>query len=57
MVVDSAGSEPREAWDERVLDDGSRHEVYKRWFTGASLADEVGGEVLHEGRWFVVVSA
>ncbi len=55
VVVDSAGPEPREAWDERVLDDGSRHHVYKRWFTGASLAAEIAGEVLHEGRWFVVV--
>lgn len=57
VVVDSAGPEPREAWDERALDDGSRHAVYKRWFTGESLADELGGEVLHAGRWFVVVRA
>ena len=57
IVVDSAGDPPREAWDERILDDGSRHAVYKRWFTGASLAAELGGEVLHDGRWFVVVRA
>ncbi len=50
--------EPREAWDERILDDGSRHQVYKRWFTGDSLAEELGGgEVLHAGRWFVAVRA
>jgi ubiquinone/menaquinone biosynthesis C-methylase UbiE len=54
IVVDSAG-EPRSAWDERILDDGSRHAVYKRWFSGASLIAEIGGEVLHEGDWFVVV--
>jgi hypothetical protein len=30
--------------------------VYKRWFTGAGLAKEIGGsDVLHEGRWFVAV--
>ncbi len=41
---------------ERVLNDGTRWQVYKRWFTGAGLADELGGgDVLHEGRWFVVV--
>lgn len=56
IVVDSAGTPP-EAWDERVLDDGSRHRVYKRRFTGAGLAAELGGgaEVLHAGDWFVAV--
>jgi ubiquinone/menaquinone biosynthesis C-methylase UbiE len=45
-------------WEERVLKDGSRWTVYKRVFTGEGLADELGGgEVLHEGRWFVVVRA
>jgi demethylmenaquinone methyltransferase/2-methoxy-6-polyprenyl-1,4-benzoquinol methylase len=54
VVVDSAG-EPREAWDERRLEDGTRHRVYKRWFTGASLAAEIGGEALLDGDWFVAV--
>ena len=55
LVVDSAG-EPREERQERRLNDGSRHRVYKRWFTGHALAAELGGgEVLHEGRWFVAV--
>jgi demethylmenaquinone methyltransferase/2-methoxy-6-polyprenyl-1,4-benzoquinol methylase len=45
-------------WEERLLKDGSRWTVYKRVFTGEQLADELGGgEVLHEGRWFVVVRA
>ena len=40
----------------RVLNDGSTWAVYKRYFGGAALAEELGGgEVLHEGRWFVVV--
>jgi len=48
----------RERWEERRLKDGSTWTVYKRVFTGSELADELGGgEVLHEGRWFVVVRA
>ncbi|HSD76574.1 MAG TPA: class I SAM-dependent methyltransferase [Solirubrobacteraceae bacterium] len=60
VVVDSARRDGAgaEEWQERVLNDGSRHRVYKRFFTGAGLAAELGGgEVLHEGRWFVVVRA
>jgi ubiquinone/menaquinone biosynthesis C-methylase UbiE len=42
----------------RVLNDGSRWEVFKRYFTGAGLAGELGGgAVLHEGDYFVVVRA
>jgi demethylmenaquinone methyltransferase/2-methoxy-6-polyprenyl-1,4-benzoquinol methylase len=42
----------------RVLNDGSSWEVYKRYFTGAGLAGELGdGEVLFEGEYFVVVHA
>ena len=59
LVVVDAARRPgvgAEEWQERVLNDGSRHRVYKRFFTGADLADELGGgEVLHDGRWFVVV--
>ena len=58
VVVDSAVRADRDAEErqQRVLNDGSRWEVYKRYFTGAGLATELGGgEVLHEGRWFVVV--
>ena len=50
-----AGSEP-ERWEERRLKDGSVWTVYKRVFVAHELADELGGgEVLHEGDWFVVV--
>jgi hypothetical protein len=50
--------EPAEDWQERILSDGSRHRVYKRWFTGPGLAEELGGgSVLFAGRWFVAVSA
>ena len=55
VVCDSAGDDAR--WQERKLGDGSRHRVWKRWFTGEKLARELGGgELLFEGRWFVVVS-
>jgi ubiquinone/menaquinone biosynthesis C-methylase UbiE len=52
------GGDPRARWEERVLDDGSRWEVFKRVFEGDELAAELGGgRVLHEGRWFVLVSS
>src|SRR5262245_29336366 len=59
VVADSGarGGAPREEWQDRVLSDGSRHRVYKRFFTAVSLASEVGGEVVHDGYWFVVVRA
>jgi demethylmenaquinone methyltransferase/2-methoxy-6-polyprenyl-1,4-benzoquinol methylase len=45
-------------WEERRLKDGSQWSVYKRVFTGRQLAAELGdAEILHEGRWFVVVRA
>ena len=58
MITDSArrADVPAERWDPRVLDDGSRHAVFKRWFTPAGLVAELGGgEVLHAGAWFVAV--
>ena len=45
-----------EAWQERTLNDGTTHRVYKRWFTGDGLATELGdAEVLFDGDWFVAV--
>lgn len=47
-----------EQTQERVLNDGSSHRVFKRYFTAEQLADELGGgQVLFDGRWFVVVSS
>jgi ubiquinone/menaquinone biosynthesis C-methylase UbiE len=58
VVVDSAlrdDVEPVER-QERILNDGSRWEVYKRYFEPDALAEELGGgETLHAGRWFVAV--
>jgi SAM-dependent methyltransferase len=60
VVADSAVQEDRarDGWQTRVLNDGSEFQVFKRYFTGAQLADELGGgEVLHESPWFVLVRA
>ena len=59
VVVDSAvrDESPPLLMQERVLNDGSRWAVLKRYFIGEGLAAEIGGgRVLHEGRWFVVVA-
>ena len=56
VIVDSALRDdvPPEEYQQRVLNDGSRHTVYKRFFAAEELADELGrGRVLHAGRWFV----
>jgi demethylmenaquinone methyltransferase/2-methoxy-6-polyprenyl-1,4-benzoquinol methylase len=53
VVVDSAFRGVAEEWQERVLNDGSVHRVYKRWFTASGLAAEIGGEELFDGAWFV----
>lgn len=59
VVVDSALRPDTRAagWQERVLNDGSRHRVFKRYFTGEGLAAELGGEVLYAGRYFVAARA
>jgi demethylmenaquinone methyltransferase/2-methoxy-6-polyprenyl-1,4-benzoquinol methylase len=59
IVVDSAlrdGVEP-EQWQERTLNDGSRHRVFKRFLTADGLAEEIGGEPLLGGTWFVAARA
>jgi demethylmenaquinone methyltransferase/2-methoxy-6-polyprenyl-1,4-benzoquinol methylase len=60
VVIDAAlrdGVEQEET-QERLLSDGSRHRVYKRYFTGEGLAEELGGgDVLFSGTWFTVVGA
>jgi len=59
IVVDSAvrPDHDREEIQERILNDGSAFEVYKRYFDGAELADELGGgTIVHESQWFVMVA-
>ena len=58
-IVDSAvrPDHQTEELQERVLNDGSSFQVYKRYFRGAELAAELGGgTVVHESDWFVMVS-
>ena len=58
VVVDSAvrPDHEREEWQPRVLNDGSRHQVYKRYFDPDELAAELGGgTVRHANDWFVMV--
>jgi SAM-dependent methyltransferase len=60
VVVDSAArpDHEREEWQARVLNDGSRYQVYKRYFDPEELAAELGdGTVLHASDWFVMVAA
>ena len=59
VVVASVPGEgdPLARWEERRLQDGSSWTVYKRVFTGAQLARELGGKIVFEGGWFVVVRA
>lgn len=68
IVVDSAPRDhgERERWEERTLNDGSTHRVFKRFLSGPELAAELGGvgadagaaaEVLLDGRWFSAVRA
>ena len=58
VVVDTA-TRPgvgREEIHERILSDGSRHEVYKRYFDPDEVGQELGGgQLLYAGDWFVVV--
>ena len=58
VVVDSAlrdDVQPAEQ-QERILDDGSRWQVFKRYFEPVELASELGGgETVFAGRWFVAV--
>ena len=60
VVLDSAwrADVEREELQERLLRDGSRWNVYKRYFDPAQLAEELGGgRTVFAGRWFVVVAA
>ncbi|HEX5229519.1 MAG TPA: class I SAM-dependent methyltransferase [Bryobacteraceae bacterium] len=60
LIVDAAKRDevPEEEHQHRVLNDGSRHVVYKRFFAPDRLIAELGaGRILHAGRWFVALLA
>ncbi len=55
VVIDAAlrpGVQP-EQWQERTLNDGSRHHTYKRFFSRGQIAEELDGEVLFDGQRFI----
>ena len=57
-MVDTAIRPDRDVaqYEERILNDGTRWEVFKRYFDPDELAVELGGgETLFAGRWFVAV--
>jgi SAM-dependent methyltransferase len=58
VIVDSAprAGRPPEGVEERVLNDGSRHAVFKRYLAPETLQEELGGgEVLLAAAWFTAV--
>lgn len=60
VIVDSAlrSDVETEEVQERILSDGSRHDVYKRYFVPEGLAEELGGgRILFAGTWFVAVTS
>jgi ubiquinone/menaquinone biosynthesis C-methylase UbiE len=59
IVVGTIGRDGEAAarWDERILNDGSRWQVYKRVFDPDLLAEELGGEVLYAEHRLLVVRA
>ena len=60
LVVVDAALRPElvpELWEERLLNDGSRHRIYKRYFTADQRVDEIEGEALMAGEWFVAARA
>ncbi len=60
IVVDAALREDvqPEQFEERVLNDGSRWTVYKRFFTLEGLLEELGGgRAIYAGNYFVAVSS
>jgi demethylmenaquinone methyltransferase/2-methoxy-6-polyprenyl-1,4-benzoquinol methylase len=60
VIVDSAiqPDVPVEEWQERILNNGTRWEVFKRYFAPEALVAELGGgSTVFAGRWFVAVRA
>jgi ubiquinone/menaquinone biosynthesis C-methylase UbiE len=60
VVVDAITRRDRQAEEvqERILNDGTRWTVYKRYFGPEQLIEELGGgEVLLANRWFLAVRA
>ena len=60
LIVCDAAIRPdrdREEMQERILKNGSRWHVYKRFFGAEELAAEIGGKVIFVGDWVVAARA
>jgi SAM-dependent methyltransferase len=58
LILDAGRPEGVQAaeWQERTLHDGTRYRVFRRHFDAETLAAEVGGDVLFEGTFYVLVA-
>jgi SAM-dependent methyltransferase len=43
-------------WQQRTLHDGTSYRVFRRHFHAGTLASEIGGEVLFDGNFYVLVA-
>jgi SAM-dependent methyltransferase len=43
-----------QGWEERRLSDGSRYEIFRRYFTAETFAEELDGRMLFAGSWMVM---
>jgi SAM-dependent methyltransferase len=58
LILDAGRPEGVQAaeWQERRLSDGTQYRVFRRHFDAKTLAAEVGGEVLFDGTFYVLVA-
>jgi len=60
MVILDSGRPPgteREGWQTRSLPDGSSYPIFRRHLDAETLADEIRGDPLFNGQYFVLASA
>ena len=60
MVILDSGRPPgteREGWQMRSLPDGTSYPIFRRHLDVETLADEIGGDPLFSGQYFVMASA
>jgi ubiquinone/menaquinone biosynthesis C-methylase UbiE len=60
MVILDSGRPPgaeREGWQTRSLPDGTSYPIFRRHLEVETLADEIGGDPLFNGQYFVMASA
>jgi ubiquinone/menaquinone biosynthesis C-methylase UbiE len=57
LILDAGRPEGVQAaeWQKRTLPDGTQYQVFRRHFDAETLATEVGGDVLFDGTFYVLV--